>query len=66
MDTGRFTVDSQEDMTTWRQVRVCFLCLLGLIQLCLDTTLLKLLWGEVILVKMLVSLPLSRMKNLGV
>ena len=66
MDTGRFTVDSQEDMTTWRQVRVCFLCLLGLIQLCLDTTFAKLLRGEVILVKMLVSLPLSWMKNVGV
>ena len=41
MDTGRSTVDSQEGMTTWRQVRVCFLCLLGLIQLCLDTSLLN-------------------------
>ena len=66
MDTGRFTVDSQEDMTTWRQVRVCFLCLLGLIQLCLDTTFAKLLRGKVILVKMLVSLPLPWMKNVGV
>ena len=46
MDTGRFTVDSQEDMTTWRQVRVCFLCLLGLIQLCLDTTLLNYCGGS--------------------
>ena len=46
MDTGRFTVDSQEDMTTWRQVRVCFLCLLGLIQLCLDTTSLNYCGGE--------------------
>ena len=46
MDTGRSTVDSQEDMTTWRQVRVCFLCLLGLIQLCLDTTLLNYCRGK--------------------
>ena len=66
MDTGRFTFDSQEDMTTWRQVRVCFPCLLGLIQLCLDTTLLNYCGGEVNVVKMLVSLPLSWMKNLGV
>ena len=38
MDTGRFPVDSQVDMTTWREVRVRSFCLLGLIHLCQNTT----------------------------
>ena len=38
MDTWRFPVDSQVDMATWMEVRVCSFCLLGLIQLCQNTT----------------------------
>ena len=33
MGTEGFPVDSQVDMATWRQVRVCFLCYLGSVQL---------------------------------
>ena len=66
MDTGRFTVNSQEDMTTWREVRVCFLLSSGFDSALLGYHIAKLLRGEVIWVEMLVSLPLSRMKNLGV
>ena len=38
MNTGRFPVESQVDMSTWKEVRVCSFCLLGLIQLCQTTT----------------------------
>ena len=41
MDTERFPVESQVDMATWMEVRVCSYCLLGLIQLCHTTTMPK-------------------------
>ena len=44
MGTEGFPVDSQVDMATWRQVRVCFLCSLKVqSSLCQDTTLPKFL-----------------------
>ena len=33
MGTWRFSVDSHVGVATWRQVRVCFLCSLGSIEL---------------------------------
>ena len=63
MDTGRFAVDSQVDMATRREVRVRSFCLLGLIQLCQNTTMPNYVVKEIFWPQMLVSLPLSWMKK---
>ena len=64
MDTGRFPVDSQVDVATWKEVRVCSFCLLGLVQLCQSTTMPNYKAKEIFRHKMLVSLPWLWMEKL--